>query len=137
MKELTVQANLDNIAPVTEFINAELEAANCCEDVRIQIDVAIDEIFGNIAKYAYDPEEGPVTLQTDVTGNPPVISITFIDRGMPYNPLDRKAPDITLKAKERRIGGLGIFIIRKTMDEISYEYRDGSNRLTIRKQIEE
>ena len=56
MKELTVQANLDNIAPVTEFINAELEAANCCEDVRIQIDVAIDEIFGNIAKYAYDQE---------------------------------------------------------------------------------
>ncbi len=78
-----------------------------------------------------------MTLQTDVTGNPPVISITFIDRGMPYNPLDRKAPDITLKAKERRIGGLGIFIIKKTMDEISYEYRDGSNRLTIRKQIEE
>ena len=118
MKELTVQANLDNIAPVTEFINAELEAANCCEDVRIQIDVAIDEIFGNIAKYAYDPEEGPVTLQTDVTGNPPVISITFIDRGMPYNPLDRKAPDTTLKAKDRRIGGLGIFIIKKTISRI-------------------
>jgi len=135
MKELTVQATLDNIAPVTEFINAELEAVNCCEDVRIQIDVAIDEIIGNIAKYAYDPEEGPVTLQTDVTGSPPVISITFIDQGMPYNPLDRKAPDITLKAKERRIGGLGIFLVKKTMDDVTYEYKDGQNILKLKKNL--
>ena len=135
MKELTVQARIDNVAPVTEFIDAELEAVNCSQGLRIQINVAVDEIFSNIAKYAYSPSEGSVTLRIEVTEDPLMMSITFIDTGEPYNPLDREAPVTTLKARERRIGGLGIFIVKKTMDEMFYEYRDGRNMLTIRKLI--
>lgn len=135
MKEITVPANLDSIAVVTEYINAELEAAGCSEHERIQIDVAIDEVLGNIAKYAYGQEEGTATVRVDISGDPSVVSITFIDQGTPYNPLENKAPDTTLKAKERRIGGLGIFMTKRIMSEVSYEYKDESNQLTIRKVI--
>lgn len=136
MKEITVPAILDSIAIVTDFINAELETVNCSERDRIQIDVVVDEVFGNIAKYAYDQEEGDATLLVEVSDEPGAISITFIDHGKPYNPLDNhKTPDTTLKAKERKIGGLGVYITKKIMDEVSYEYKDQCNRLTIRKMI--
>lgn len=136
MKEIIVPANLDSIAIVTDFINAELETVNCSERDRIQIDVVVDEVFGNIAKYAYDQEEGDATLLVEVSDEPGAISITFIDHGKPYNPLDNhKTPDTTLKAKERKIGGLGVYMTKKIMDEVSYEYKDQCNRLTIRKMI--
>jgi len=133
MKEITVPANLDNIAVVTNLINSELEATNCSEHDRIQIDVAIDEMFGNIVKYAYGQEEGTVTVRVDISNDPSAISITFIDHGIPYNPLNNKAPDTTLKAKERKIGGLGIFMTRKIMNDMRYKYLDRSNQLTILK----
>ena len=140
MKEITVPANLDSIAIVTDFINAELETVNCSERDRIQIDVVVDEVFGNIAKYAYDQEEGDAILLVEVSDEPCAISITFsitfIDHGKPYNPLDNyKTPDTTLKAKERKIGGLGVYMTKKIMDEVTYEYKDQCNRLTIRKKI--
>ena len=135
MKEITVPANLDNIAVVTGFINSELETTGCSEHNLIQIDVAVDEVFGNIAKYAYGREEGSVSIRVDVSANPSAVSITFIDHGIPFNPLDSKPPDTTLKAKERQIGGLGIFMTRKIMNDVSYEYKDESNQLTIRKVI--
>ena len=135
MKEITVPANLDNIAVVTKYINVELEAAGCSEHDRIQIDVAVDEVFGNIAKYAYGQEEGTATVRVDVSGDPSAVSITFIDQGIPYNPLENKAPDTTLKAKERQIGGLGIFMTKRIMSDVNYEYKDESNQLTIRKVI--
>jgi len=135
MKEIIVPANPDNIAIVTEYINAELEAAGCSEHDRVQIDVAVDEVFGNIAKYAYGREEGTVTIRVEVSGDPSAVSITFIDHGIPYNPLENKAPDTTLKAKDRRIGGLGVFITKRIMSDVNYEYKDESNQLTIRKVI--
>jgi len=135
MKEIIVPANPDNIAIVTEYINAELEAAGCSEHDRVQIDVAVDEVFGNIAKYAYGQEEGTATVRVDVSGDPSAVSITFIDQGIPYNPLENKAPDTTLKAKDRRIGGLGVFITKRIMSDVNYEYIDESNQLTIRKVI--
>jgi anti-sigma regulatory factor (Ser/Thr protein kinase) len=135
MKEIIVPANPDNIAIVTEYINAELEAAGCSEHDRVQIDVAVDEVFGNIAKYAYGREEGTVTIRVEVSGDPSAVSITFIDHGIPYNPLENKAPDTTLKAKDRRIGGLGVFITKRIMSDVNYEYIDESNQLTIRKVI--
>jgi anti-sigma regulatory factor (Ser/Thr protein kinase) len=135
MKEIIVPANPDNIAIVTEYINAELEAAGCSEHDRVQIDVAVDEVFGNIAKYAYGREEGTATIRVEVSGDPSAVSITFIDHGIPYNPLENKAPDTTLKAKDRRIGGLGVFITKRIMSDVNYEYIDESNQLTIRKVI--
>lgn len=134
MKELTVDATVENIATVTEFVNAQLEQSGCPPKIQMQIDIAIDELFGNIAHYAYDPDVGPATVRVEVDEEPCVI-ITFIDNGVPYDPLGKEDPDITLSAEDRGIGGLGVYMVKKSMDDISYEYRDGQNILRIKKRI--
>ena len=96
---------------------------------------AIDELFGNIAQYAYDPATGPVTVRVEVAEDPMAVIITFIDNGKPYDPLSGEDPDITLSAEERKIGGVGVFLVKKTMDEITYEYKNGQNILKIRKNM--
>ena len=135
VKELTVEATLENIGPVTDFINAELETLDCPMKVRMQIDVAVDELFSNIARYAYFPETGPATVRVEVEPDPMTVYITFIDQGMPYDPLSAKSPDVKSSAEDRPIGGLGIFLVRKTMDDISYEYHNGQNILRIKKKM--
>ena len=135
MKELTLPATIENIETVIDFVNGQLEEIKCPLKAQMQIDIAIDELFGNIAHYAYNPETGPATVRVEVTEDPIAVVITFIDRGMPYDPLKKEDPDITLSAEERAIGGLGIFMVKKTMDEISYEYKDGKNILRIKKNM--
>ena len=135
MKELTVEATLKNIDAVTEFVDGELEAVDCPMKVELQINVAIDELFGNIAQYAYDPETGPATVRVEVEKDPLAVLITFVDNGKPYDPLSTPEPDVTLSAEERKVGGLGVFLVKKTMDDISYEYKDGQNILRIRKNL--
>ena len=135
MKELTIEAAVENIAEVTAFVDSELEALDCPVKVQMQIDIAIDELFGNIAHYAYHPEVRPATVRVEVLENPLSVVITFIDNGVPYDPLKTKEPDITLSAEERMIGGLGIYMVKKTMDDIAYEYREGQNILRIKKSI--
>ncbi|MBP0981999.1 MAG: ATP-binding protein [Oscillospiraceae bacterium] len=137
MKELTIEATVENIIPVTEFVDAQLEALGCPITAQMQIDVAIDELFANIANYAYTPDVGPATVRVEVEEDPLAVVITFIDKGIPYDPLAKEDPDITLSAEEREIGGLGIFMVKQTMDEISYEYKDGQNILTIKKNLTE
>ena len=136
MKELTVKAAIENIAVVTDFVNAELEALSCPAKAQRQIDVAIDELFGNIARYAYSPDTGDATVRLAVEDHPLSVVITFIDSGKPFDPLHRDDPDITLAAEEREIGGLGIFVVKKTMDAIDYTYENGRNILRIRKNME-
>lgn len=135
MKEMTIPATVENIEKVTEFVNSQLEEIDCPIKARMQIDIAIDELFGNIAHYAYNPETGPATVRVEVTEAPISVVVTFIDHGIPYDPLKKDDPDVTLPAEERAIGGLGIFMVKKTMDEITYEYKDGQNILRIRKDI--
>lgn len=135
MKELTIVASVDNIETVTDFINEQLEALDCPMKAQMQIDIAIDELFGNIANYAYNPEIGQATVRVEVVEEPLAVVITFIDNGVPYDPLKKEDPDITLSAEEREIGGLGIYMVKKSMDEISYEYKDGQNILSIKKQL--
>ena len=135
MKEMTLPAVVENIAQVTDFVNAQLEEIGCPMKAQVQIDIAIDELFGNIAQYAYNPETGPATVRVEVSDAPISVTITFMDRGVPYDPLQKEDPDITLSAEERGSGGLGIFMVKKTMDEITYEYKDGQNILRIRKDI--
>lgn len=134
MKELTVDAVLENMPRVTAFVDEQLEAFGCPPRVQAQIDVAVDELFGNIVRYAYKPGVGPATVRAEVTEEPAVI-LTFIDNGVPYDPLKKEDPDITLSAEERQEGGLGIFMVKKSMDEIAYEYKDGQNILQIKKKI--
>ena len=94
---------------------------------------AIDELFGNIANYAYNPDVGPATVRVEIKREPLSVIITFIDHGVPYDPLLNRDPDTTLSAEERKIGGLGIYMVKKSMDGIRYEYKDGRNILTIEK----
>ena len=135
MKEMTIEATVENIAVVTDFVNEELEMLDCPMKAQMQIDVAIDELFGNIAHYAYDPQTGPATVRVEVEDDPMAVVITFIDHGKPYDPLAQDDPDTSLSADDRPIGGLGVFLVKKTMDDISYEYRDGKNILRIKKSL--
>ena len=135
MKELTIAATVENIPAVTEFVDAQLEALDCPVKAQMQIDVAIDELFGNIAHYAYNPDVGEATVRVEVVGDPLSVVITFIDGGVPYDPLKAADPDTTLSAEEREIGGLGIFMVKKSMDDVSYRYENGRNILTIRKTL--
>lgn len=135
MKELTLPAAAENIEKAVAFVNGQLEAAGCPPKTMIQIDVAIDELFGNIAHYAYGKDTGDATVRVEVTEEPAVI-ITFIDNGIPYNPLKKPDPDVTKDLEEREIGGLGIFMVKKSMDDITYEYKEGQNILRIKKNME-
>ena len=135
MKELTIAATVENIETVTDFVNEQLEALDCPMKAQMQIDIAIDELFGNIAHYAYNPETGDATVRVEVLQNPLSVVITFIDKGVPYDPLGNADPDTTLSAEERDFGGLGIYMVKKSMDEITYTYKDGQNILAIKKQI--
>ena len=136
MKELTIAAKVENIEAVTDFVNEQLEALDCPMKAQMQIDIAIDELFGNIAHYAYNPEIGKATVRVEVTEDPLAVVITFIDNGVPYDPLAKADPDTTLSAEEREIGGLGIYMVKKSMDEITYEYKDGQNILAIKKNLQ-
>ena len=131
MKELMIDATLENIPVVTDFVNEQLEQLDCPMKVQIQISIAIDELFSNIARYAYNPTTGSATVQVEVTENPLAVVITFIDEGKPYDPLAKEDPDITLSAEEREVGGLGIYMVKQSMDKVDYDYKDGKNILTI------
>jgi len=135
MSELTVKAVVENIRTVTEFVDEQLEILNCPLKAQLQIGIAIDELFGNIAQYAYCSGVGEATVRVEVTEDPLSVIITFIDQGIPYDPLARANPDTSLPAEEREIGGLGIYMVKKSMDNISYEFREGKNILKIRKNI--
>jgi len=135
MKELDIEALIENLDQVTAFVDEQLEETGCNMKIQMQIDLAVEEIFVNIAHYAYDPKTGPAKVRVEVAPDGSQVSITFIDQGIPYDPLKKEDPDIALSAEERQIGGLGIFMVKKTMDDIRYEYVNGSNILTIIKSL--
>lgn len=136
MSELTLEAKVENLDEVLSFVDGHLEEIGCMPKIQMQIDIAVEELFVNIAHYAYKPKTGPATVRVDVEKAPLAVTITFIDHGIPYDPLAKADPDVTLSAAEREIGGLGIFMVKKSMDDIEYEYRDGQNILKIRKTID-
>lgn len=133
MAELTIDATLDQLDTVRDFVNKQMEAEGCSLKLMAQVDMAVEEIFVNIARYAYHPEVGKAQVRCEAGGDPFQVVVGFADRGKPYNPLDREDPDVTLSAEERQIGGLGILMAKKLMDDIQYEFREGQNILTLRK----
>ena len=135
MKEMTIAAAVENIDAVTDFVSEQLEAFDCPMKVQMRISIAIDELFGTIAHYAYGDQTGDATIRVELQEEPRAAVITFIDSGVPYNPLEKDDPDTTLSAEDREIGGLGIFMVKKSMDEITYDYKDGKNMLTIKKNL--
>ncbi len=131
--ELNVEASVENLTLVTAFLEEHLEEANCPLKVQMQISVAAEEIYVNIAHYAYAPDTGMATIRLDLPEDLSSVTLTFIDSGVPFDPLAKPDPDVSLSAEERDIGGLGIYMTKKTMDDVRYAYRDGKNMLTLKK----
>lgn len=129
--ELTLEATVENLTEVMAFLEERLEQADCPMKTQMQLAVAAEEIYVNIAHYAYAPDTGNATVRMEITDDPRGAAITFIDRGVPFDPLKKPDPDVSLSAEERGIGGLGIYMTKKTMDEMRYEYKDGRNILTM------
>ena len=133
MKEMTLEATVANLDAVIDFVSEELIGLGCPAKTLMQIQLAVEEVYVNIANYAYAPGQGPATILMEVSDEERKISFTFIDRGFPYNPLEKEDADVTLPAEQRKIGGLGIYLVKQSMDELNYEYKDGKNIFTISK----
>ncbi len=133
MRELTLTASLENLERVQAFVAEQMEEAGCPAKARMQIEIAVEEIYVNIAHYAYRPGVGEATVRCEAGGNPPHVVLQFLDEGVPFNPLEKEDADITLSAEEREIGGLGILMVKKSMDLVEYQYEGGKNILTVKK----
>ena len=132
---LELEAETENLDEVQTFVEERLSKTGCPPKTRIQIGVAVEEIFINIASYAYAPGKGKVRVGVAISGDPSAAVITFTDSGTPYDPLSKTDPDVTVSAEERDVGGLGIFMTIKLMDDVVYKYQDGKNVLTLKKKL--
>jgi len=135
MNTLVLTAVPENLPQALRFIDSQLETAGCGSRVQMQIEVAVEEIFVNIASYAYDPGTGQVELQAALADDPLSVSISFADRGKPFNSLEKPDPNLKAPIRERKKGGLGVYMVKNSMDRMTYEYKDGQNILTITKNI--
>ena len=130
MNELIIEARMENMGTVQDFINEKIE--DCAMKIQTQIRIAVDEIFSNIVRYAYHPGIGGAVVRI-VAGDDVVIE--FEDSGTAYDPLAREDPDITLSAEEREVGGLGLFMVKNLMDSVEYRRDGNKNILTIKKRL--
>ena len=135
MEKRIIPARLDCLDDATGFVEQILERAGFSEEKKLQVHLVVEEIFVNIASYAYENGNGKMNLRIEETEDPHTVEITFTDSGIPYDPLAKDDPDVTLTAEERQIGGLGIFMFKKMMDDVRYEYKDGKNVLTLIKNL--
>ena len=131
----TFPAKVDVLSDVLGFVDRSLENCECPMKIQTAICVAIEEVFVNIAHYAYGDGEGDVTVHISFDEDSRMVTFRISDKGVPFDPLQKSDPDITLSAEEREIGGLGIFIAKKTMDSVTYVYENGENVLTMSKTI--
>ena len=132
-KTMTIPAKTENLDSVLAFIDGALEEAGCPMKAQMQLDLAVEEMFVNIANYAYGSGSGNAVVDIDIRDG--ICTITLSDNGIPYNPLEKVDPDVTLSAEDRQIGGLGIFMVKKSVDDMVYEYKDGQNILKLIKKI--
>lgn len=135
MSQYKIPAKLGELDRVLQYIEEELNSIGCTIKSKHQISVAVEEIFVNIAHYAYPSKEGEAEICFCYSEQSKTVRISFIDSGIPYNPLEEMKPDITLSAEKRKIGGLGIYMVQKSMDQVMYEYKEGKNHLTIMKRL--
>ena len=133
MKEITLEARVENLDRVLTFLDTELEELECPIKEQTMLDIALEEMFVNVAHYAYTPEVGIVNIRLEVLEEPLGVEITLTDSGVPYDPLAKADPDITLSAEEREIGGLGIYMVKKSMDEVAYKHENGQNIFSMKK----
>jgi anti-sigma regulatory factor (Ser/Thr protein kinase) len=131
----TFPANTEALTDVLAFVEQILESYDCSMKIQTAICVAIEEVFVNVAHYAYGKEQGDIRLDVAFDKKTREITFTMADKGVAFDPLKRPDPDISLPAEKREIGGLGIFITKKTMDTVTYAYENGENILTMIKKI--
>jgi len=144
MKKLEIKASLENLNKALDFISTELEQRGCPQDIQGKIELAVEEIFVNIANYAYAADggdspdsgdggaDGAVVIFISVTDK---IVIRFEDTGKPYNPLEKPGPDLDKPLMERDIGGLGVFLVKQLMDKVEYSRVGNKNVLIMTKGI--
>ena len=135
MTKKTFPAKTESLSEVLGFVEETLEGFECPMKIQTAICVAIEEVFVNVAHYAYPNGEGDMSLHIGFDDQSRTITFRMTDKGVPFDPLKKPDPDITLSAEDREIGGLGIFITKKTMDSLTYAYEDGENILTMTKKI--
>jgi len=133
---ITVAAIPENLEQINAFIEGKLEEVQCMIKTQMQIIVAVEEIFVNIAHYAYENKTGDAHISMWLEEDPKTVAIEFRDNGVFFDPLAKSDPDVTLSASERQIGGLGIYMVKKSMDDVQYRRENGQNILTIRKKLE-
>ena len=131
----TFPAKIEALSDVLGFVDQTLESFECPMKVQTAVCVAIEEIFVNVAHYAYGDGEGDMTLGIGFDEGSRTITFRMSDQGTPFDPLQKPDPDVTLSAEDREIGGLGIFITKKTMSSVTYAYENGENVLTMTKKI--
>ena len=133
---LELPAENENFEQVTAFVEEHLEALGCGGKTAMQIQMAVEEIFVNVASYAYYPDTGDIRIAIWGTSEPDMVWMRFSDRGIPFNPLEKPDPEISQKAEQREIGGLGIYLVKKFMDSVSYTYENQENTLIFGKKYE-
>ena len=135
---LTVEATDDKLDTVWGFVDEIVSSVSCSAMAKTQLEVAVEEIFVNISSYAYGNGRGQAIIRGSVSSEPPLaLTLVFEDEGKEFNPLQKEPPDLTPAVRRRKVGGLGIFLARNMVDEISYERREGKNVLTIKKNMAE
>ena len=132
---ITLPATVENIGKITAFVEGRMEEKDCPLKQIMQVSMAVDEVMANVAMYAYAPGTGDVTVAVDFDDGSRTVSITFIDRGVAFDPLAKEDPDVTLPAEQRKIGGLGILLVKKTMDDVAYRREGDKNVLCIKKKV--
>ncbi len=135
MKELKLEASDDTMHSVQDAVKNFLKEQQCSEELMTMILIAVEEVYINIAHYAYGGRPGEAVVQMELDSNPNKLRLVFRDHGIPYNPLEKEDPDIMLEAEERPIGGLGIFMVKESMDVVDYRYEDNQNILTLEKNL--
>ena len=130
MLEKQVPAGMEYMDGVLEALREYLEEVNCPKKTALHLEIALEELFTNIASYAYGGEPGPVRVYCGLEGGELVLEVE--DKGISFNPLDREAPDLQLPLEERPVGGLGIYMVRQFADSVEYQYRDGCNILRLK-----
>ncbi|WP_028243494.1 ATP-binding protein [Pseudobutyrivibrio ruminis] len=143
-KTFECDAKIEYLNKATAFLEETLEEIGCNMKQIVQLSVVLEEVFVNIAHYAYAkadsagniiPDTGSGQMSLTLVAENGNLSMIFEDEGRPYNPLEKEDPDVTLAVEDREIGGLGIYIVKKRMDDVSYEYKDGKNVLSLMKKL--
>jgi anti-sigma regulatory factor (Ser/Thr protein kinase) len=133
---ITLTAVPENFAAAQEHVRSFLDSASCSMRTLFELDMVVEEVFINVASYAYPGSTGSVSLDLALDKEQNFLYLTFRDSGIPYDPLRKQSPDLSAPAEKRPIGGLGIFLVQKYSDSLSYEYAEGENRLTIGKKLD-